>query len=86
VKKEAIKVTVRDNLLVVSGERSCEKEVKDRTYHRIERSYGKFSRTIALPAAVDPDKIRASYTDGILHIMLPKPESSKPKQIDVEIK
>lgn len=86
VKKEDIKVTVRDNLLVVSGERSCEKEVKDRTYHRIERSYGKFSRTIALPAAVDPDKIKASYTDGILHITLPKPESSKPKQIDVEIK
>jgi HSP20 family protein len=86
VKKEDIKVTVRDNILAISGERSSEREEKDKTFHRIERSYGKFSRTIALPATVDADKIKASYTDGILQIILPKPESAKPKQIDIEIK
>lgn len=86
VKKGDIKVAVRDNVLAITGERSYEKEVKEKTYHRIERSYGKFSRTIALPAAVDSDKIKASYTDGILHITLPKPESAKPTQIDVEVK
>jgi HSP20 family protein len=86
MKKEEIKVTVRDNLLTVSGERKHEKEVKEKTYHRIERSYGKFKRTITLPSAVDADKIKASYKDGVLNITLPKPESVKPKQIEVEIK
>jgi HSP20 family protein len=86
MKKDDIKVTVRDNMLAVSGERKYEKETKEKTYHRIERSYGKFSRTIALPAAVDAAKIKASYKDGVLTITLPKPESAKPKQIDVEIR
>lgn len=86
LKKDEIKVTVRDNMLSISGERKQEQEVKDRVYHRIERSYGKFSRRISLPVAVDADKIKANYQDGILHITLPKPESIKPKQIDVEIK
>jgi len=86
MKKEDIKVTVRDNILAISGERSSETGEKDKTYHRIERSYGKFSRTIALPSAVDQSKIKAAYKDGVLHITLPKPESVKPKHVDVEIK
>ena len=86
LKKDEIKVTVRDNMLSISGERRQDQEVKDRVFHRIERSYGKFSRRISLPVAVDADKIKANYKDGILHITLPKPESVKPKQIDVEIK
>ncbi len=84
--KNDIKVTVRDNMLVISGDRKQEKEIKDKTIHRIERSYGQFSRTITLPSAVDADKIKASYKDGVLAITLPKPEAMKPKQIDVEIK
>lgn len=86
MKKEDIKVTVRDNILAISGERSSETEEKEKTYHRIERSYGRFSRTIALPSAVDAAKIKAAYKDGVLHITLPKPDSAKPQQIDVEIK
>ncbi|UCC11499.1 MAG: Hsp20/alpha crystallin family protein [candidate division WOR-3 bacterium] len=86
LKKEEIKVTVRDNVLSISGERKQEQETKDRLYHRIERSYGKFSRRISLPVAVDADNIKANYKDGILYITLPKPESVKPKQIEVEIK
>jgi HSP20 family protein len=86
MKKEDIKVTVRDNILTISGERSSETEEKEKTYHRIERSYGRFSRTIALPSTVDASKIKAAYKDGVLQITLPKPESAKPKQIDVEIK
>jgi HSP20 family protein len=86
MKKEDIKVAVRDNILTVSGERSHENETKNKTFHRIERSYGKFSRVITLPADVDSNKVKASYKDGILSITLPKPESAKPKQIDVEIK
>jgi HSP20 family protein len=86
LKKDEIRVTVRDNMLSISGERKQKQEIKDRVFHRIERSYGKFSRRISLPVAVDADKIKANYKDGILHITLPKPESVKPKQIEVEIK
>jgi HSP20 family protein len=84
--KEEIKVAVKDNLLTISGERKRENESKDKTYYRVERCYGQFQRMIRLPAEVDADKVKATYKDGVLHITLPKPESMKPKQIDVEIK
>jgi HSP20 family protein len=86
MEKDEIKVSVRNNMLSISGERKQEIETKDKTFHRIERSYGKFSRTITLPSEVDADKIKAAYKDGVLNIILPKPESMKPKQIEVEIK
>jgi HSP20 family protein len=86
MEKDEIKVSVRDNMLTISGERKQEIETKDKTFHRIERSYGKFSRTITLPSEVDADKVKAAYKDGVLNIILPKPESVKPKQIEVEIK
>jgi len=85
MKKDDIKVAVHGKILSVSGERKQESEVKDKIYHRIERAYGKFSRTITLPSEVDADKIKASYKDGLLRINLPKLESVKPRQIDVEI-
>ncbi|MCK4755421.1 Hsp20/alpha crystallin family protein [candidate division WOR-3 bacterium] len=86
MEKDEIKVSVRNNMLSISGERKQEIETKDKTFHRIERSYGKFSRTITLPSEIDADKIKAAYKDGVLNIVLPKPESMKPKQIEVEIK
>jgi HSP20 family protein len=85
MKKDDMKVAVHGKILSVSGERKQESEVRDKTYHRIERAYGKFSRTITLPSEVDADKIKASYKDGLLRINLPKLESVKPRQIDVEI-
>ncbi len=84
--KEDIKVAVKDNMLTISGERKRENESKDKTYYRVERCYGQFQRMIRLPAEVDADKVKATYKDGVLHVTLPKPESMKPKQIDVEIK
>ena len=86
LKKEDIKISVRGNILSVSGERKHESETKSKTFHRIERSCGRFSRTIALSSDVDSDKVKATYKDGILTITLPKPESSKPNEIEVEIK
>lgn len=86
MKKEDIKVTVKDNVLSLTGERKQEKEEKEKTYHRIERFYGKFCRSIELPADVEAGKVKAIYKDGVLHVVLPKPESAKPKQIDVEVK
>lgn len=85
MKKEDLKVTVKDSTLYISGERKQEEETKDKTYHRIERSYGRFCRTLSLPIEVDADKIKASYKDGILLVTLPKQESLKPKDIEVEV-
>ena len=86
MKKEDIKVSVHDNMLTITGERKQENEKKEKTYHLIERSYGRFSRVITLPSEVDGDKVKAEYKDGILNITFAKPESAKPKQIDVEVK
>ena len=86
MKKDDIKVSVKGNMLTITGERKQESETKEKTFHRVERSYGKFSRMITLPSDVEADKVKASYKDGILNITLPKPEAIKPKHIDVEIK
>ncbi len=86
MKKDDIKISVRGNQLSITGERKQESEVKNKTYHRIERSYGKFSRIITLPTDVEADQVKASYKDGVLTVTLPKPESMKPKEIEVEVK
>jgi len=86
MKKDEMEVKIHDNVLYISGERKQEKEIKDKTFHRIERCYGKFSRSIMLPTEVEADKVKASYKDGVLNIVLPKSESAKPKQIEVEVK
>jgi HSP20 family protein len=83
--KDDIKISVRGNLITLSGERRYTSETKMKTFHRIERSYGKFSRTIALPSDVDSDTVKATYKDGILTVTLPKPVSTKPTEIEVEI-
>lgn len=85
IKKEDIKISVRGNLLSITGGRKQESEIKNKTFHRIERSYGKFMRKITLPSEVNADKVQAKYKNGILTITLPKPESTKPKEITVEL-
>ena len=85
VKKEDVKVTVEDGVLTIQGDRKQEKEEKGKKYHRIERSYGRFVRSFTLPDTVDESKVKAEYTDGVLHLHLPKSEKAKPKQIDVKI-
>ncbi|GAB1724531.1 MAG: Hsp20 family protein [Nitrospira sp. CR1.1] len=85
IKKEDVKVTVEDGVLTLQGERKQEKEEKAKKYHRIERSYGRFVRSFTLPDSVDESKVKAEYTDGVLHLHLPKSEKAKPKQIDVKI-
>lgn len=86
LRKEDIKIAVRGNLLTVSGERKQESESKGKTFHRVERAYGKFTRTITLPNEVEADKVKAAYKDGLLQITLPKPEAMKPKEIEIEVK
>jgi len=86
VEKEDVKVNFQDNVLTVSGEKKFEKEDKNKNYHRVERSYGKFSRSLNINSAVLAEKIDASYKDGVLNIILPKAEEAKPKLIDVKVK
>jgi HSP20 family protein len=86
VKKEDVKVTVDNGILTIRGERKQEKEEKDKKFHRVERFYGSFTRSFTLPDNVDESKIEASFKDGMLNLMVPKTEETKPKAIDVKIK
>jgi HSP20 family protein len=79
-----IDVRLENNVLMLKGERKFEKEQKEENYHRIEREYGSFSRTFSLPMAVDGDKVTAEYKDGVLKIVLPKKEETKPKPIKID--
>jgi len=83
MERKDITLNLEKNVLTLRGERRFEKETKDENYHRIERSYGGFSRSFSIPATVDDEKIRADYKDGVLKILLPKKEQAKPKQIKI---
>jgi HSP20 family protein len=83
MERKDIALHLENNVLTLKGERRFEKETKDENYHRIERSYGGFSRIFSIPATVDEEKIRADYKDGVLKIALPKKEQAKPKQIRI---
>jgi HSP20 family protein len=79
-----IDVRIENNVLMLKGERRFEKETKEENYHRVEREYGSFSRSFALPTAVKEEKVTAEYKDGILKIVLPKKDEVKPKSIKIE--
>ena len=85
MKKEEINLSFQDGVLTVSGERKHEREGKEGETFRSERYFGKFQRSVSLPASVDASKINATYKDGVLQIDLPKAEEAKPKQIQVNV-
>ena len=80
-----VDVRVENNLLTLRGERKFDNEVKRDNYHRVERSYGAFSRSFTLPNVVDTGNIKAEYRDGVLHMTLPKREEAKPRQIQINV-
>lgn len=84
--RDDIDIQVRDNILTFKGERRLEKEVKGENYLRVERACGGFQRAFTLPAAVQAEKIRAVFKDGVLDVNIPKGEEAKPKQIKIEVK
>jgi HSP20 family protein len=86
VEKNQISVEVKGGILSLRGERKFEKEVKEESFHRIERSYGSFQRSFSLPVSVDQDQVTARFEDGVLEVKLPKKEKAKPKQIQVDVK
>jgi HSP20 family protein len=85
MKQEEIALTVEDNTLTLRGEKKLDTEVTGEQFHRIERSYGTFARTFALPSTVDAGKVTAEYKAGVLTVRLPLREDAKPKQIKVEV-
>ena len=85
VNPEEVEIRVEDNTLYLKGERKFEKEVKEQNYHRIERSYGTFTRTFSLPNSIDADKVGANYKDGVLTLTMPKKEEAKPKTIKINV-
>jgi HSP20 family protein len=85
VKKDDLKVEVENGVLNVEGERKREKEEKGKTFHRVERSYGKFIRRFALPTEVDAAQVKAEFKDGVLAVHLPKTVVAKPKSVEVKV-
>lgn len=85
VSKEEVDISVQGNVLTIRGERKREEEVKEKDFYRMERSHGVFTRSFTLPGTVDPEKIEAGFSSGVLTVTLPKREESKPKQIHVKV-
>lgn len=85
VRKEDVSVTVENNTLTLSGERKFDSEVKKEQYHRIERSFGSFTRSFSLPATVDTSKIAAEFKNGLLTVRLPFREEAKPRAISIDV-
>lgn len=83
---DQVEVTFEDQVLTVRGTREFSKEAEDEHYHRIERSYGSFARSVRLPHTADVEKIQASFDKGVLAVEVPKREEAKPRAIEVKVK
>jgi HSP20 family protein len=81
--EQDIKIEFEDGTLTVSGERKSEHESKGEGYHRVERAFGSFSRSLTLPQGVDPEAVNASFDRGVLEVTIPKPEQRKPRRIEI---
>jgi HSP20 family protein len=83
VELQSVDVRVENNVLTIRGERRFEQNIEKENFHRAERSYGTFARSFTLSTAVDTEKIRAGYKNGVLTITLPKAEAAKPRRIQI---
>jgi len=83
VDEKDVEIKVEDNNLTLRGERKFEKETKEENYHRIERSYGSFFRSFALPSYIDQDRIEAEHENGVLKIRMPKRSELKPRKVKI---
>jgi HSP20 family protein len=84
--KEDVKISFKDDVLHISGEKKVEEKEEKKNYHRYERRYGKFERAFRLHSDVIVDKIDANFKNGVLIVELPKAEIAKPKEIEVKVK
>jgi HSP20 family protein len=85
MKKEDIALTIDKDVITLKGERKHEEVEEQKGYRRTERRHGHFERAFRIPEGVDADKVIAAFRDGVLKVTLPKPETAKPKQIEVKV-
>jgi HSP20 family protein len=83
IKADDLDITLEDGLLTIKGERRFTQESSEQQFHRVERRYGSFRRSITLPSQVQAEQIEASFEDGVLEVTVPKAEEAKPKKITV---
>lgn len=81
-----VSIEIKDNLLILKGQRNMRRDVEGEHYHRMEFSYGFFQRTFTLPVAVEDKKVKATYNNGVLEVLVPKAKSSSSRQIKVNVK
>jgi len=84
LREDEVQVDVSNDILTVKGEKKAEKEEKDKNYYVVERSFGSFSRSVQLPSAIDADQIKATLSNGVLKVVIPKPAASQSKKIEVK--
>lgn len=84
MEEKDIKVSLQENLLTITGEKRQEKEEKEERYHRVERSYGAFTRGVRLPVAVDGSRVQATFKNGLLTVTLPKTPAAKGTTIPIK--
>lgn len=85
VKKEDIKLSIHEGVLMLQGERRQEREEKGKRFHRIERTFGRFQRSFTLPSSVDESKVTASFKDGVLNVIVPKTTQAPPQSKEIKI-
>jgi HSP20 family protein len=81
--KDDINITLENNVLRLAGERKFEKDAKKESFHRVERTYGAFSRAFSLPQQVNAEGVQAAFENGVLTIIVPKAEQAKPRKIAI---
>jgi HSP20 family protein len=82
--EDDVSIEIQDNTLTVSGERKAEHEERQRGWYRVERSFGRFSRSLTLPEGVDADAVAARFDKGVLEVRIPKPEQRKPRRVAIK--
>ena len=82
--EDDVSIEIQDNTLAISGERKSEHEERQRGWYRLERSFGRFSRSLSLPEGIDADAVSAQFDKGVLEIRIPKPEERKPRRVAIK--
>ncbi|MCO6472523.1 MAG: Hsp20/alpha crystallin family protein, partial [Melioribacteraceae bacterium] len=85
VKKDEIKISIKDNVLTIEGEKKFSEEKKEKEYYRSERSYGAFKRSFTLPEDVDVENVKAKFEDGILSLSMNKIEPKQPEVKEIKV-
>jgi HSP20 family protein len=81
--EDDVDIEIKDNILTVSGERTSESEQSGEGYHRVERAFGSFSRSLTLPQGVDAERVEAKFENGVLEVRIPKPAEAKPTRVQI---